>query len=254
MSSDHDFDEKVDAEIADLNRRNRGVRRRNLLILAVAVAAVLLAIVCVFLAMENHRLAVANAVYGAEQAQQKKEIAQDLTDAFDCKATDQKTEAVAQACRKAVTAAAEPTVGPQGVQGVQGIQGIQGPRGDTGDRGPMGPTGPPGPKGDTGDQGGTGPAGTTGAAGAPGTDGAPGATGATGEQGPAGPPGPQGEPGPAGADSTVPGPAGPTGPQGEPGRGIQSAYCGNDGRWIITYTDGAVQDGGQCRTNIVGLP
>ncbi len=52
-------------------------------------------------------------------------------------------------------------------------------------------------------------------------------------------------PGPAGADSTVPGPMGPE------GRGIRSQYCGDkDARWAITYTDGAVQDGGKCRDTI----
>lgn len=53
--------------------------------------------------------------------------------------------------------------------------------------------------------------------------------------------------GPPGADSTVPG---PSGPQGEAGRGIQSAFCGDDGRWLITYTDGESADGGECRAKV----
>jgi hypothetical protein len=57
--------------------------------------------------------------------------------------------------------------------------------------------------------------------------------------------------GPAGADSTVPGPTGADstvpGPGGPQGRGLQSQYCGDDGRWLITYTDGATSDGGPCR-------
>lgn len=53
--------------------------------------------------------------------------------------------------------------------------------------------------------------------------------------------------GPAGADSTVPGPEGPAGPPGEPGRGLQSQFCGDDRRWLITYTDGTTADGGICR-------
>lgn len=57
----------------------------------------------------------------------------------------------------------------------------------------------------------------------------------------------RGPAGPAGADSTVPG---PKGDQGEPGRGIRSQYCGDDGRYSITYTDGATADGGVCRETI----
>jgi hypothetical protein len=134
----------------------------------------------------------------------------------------------------------------------------------------------PGPKGDPGKDGRDGLDST--APGPTGRDGAPGKDSTV--------PGPAGQDGadstisgPAGADSTVPGPAGrdgkvgvvgrggidgapgadstipgPAGPQGEPGRGITSAYCGDDGRWIITYTDGAVQDGGQCRaTSPIGV-
>lgn len=139
---------------------------------------------------------------------------------------------------------------------------IAGPRGEPGKDGVAGPPGLPGMDGQDGKPG---PAGLPGANGTNGADGLP-ITGATGAQGlpgkdstvpgPMGPAGPQGEPGPTGAtgaDSTVPGPAGepgPQGPQGDPGRGIKSAYCGTDGRWVITYTDGEVQDGGECRATI----
>jgi hypothetical protein len=249
MSSDSEYEHKIDEEAANLERHNRGVRRRNLIILALAVAALLFALVVGFLAMENHRLAVANAAYGVAQAQEKKEIAQDLTDAFDCKAVNGKSDAVTQACKRAETAAAEPPVGPQGVQGIQGVQGPPGRDGVDGRDGAPGPSGPPGPAGKDGAAGADstvpGPAGQNGVDGAPGAD--------STVPGPAGPPGPQGEPGAAGADSTVPGPAGVQGPQGEPGRGIASAYCGDDGRWLITYTDGTTQDGGQCRTKVGGI-
>jgi len=57
--------------------------------------------------------------------------------------------------------------------------------------------------------------------------------------------------GPAGADSTVPGPAGPAGEPGTPGRGIQAAFCGDDRRWLITYTDGTTQDAGACRETFI---
>lgn len=120
----------------------------------------------------------------------------------------------------------------------------------------------PGPKGEPG---------VPGKDGAPGIMGASGVPGADGEPGPAGPPGPQGPQGPPGADSTVPGPAGanglngldglpgadgvdgmdgppgPAGPQGEMGRGVASFFCGDDRRWLITYSDGVVADGGYCR-------
>lgn len=134
---------------------------------------------------------------------------------------------------------------------------IPGPKGEPGVPGEQGPPGFPGPVGPKGDPGVAGSAGSAGSAGAAGTNGTPGVPG------PHGPPGPQGvpgEPGSDGADSTVPGPAGPAGaagPQGEPGRGISSAYCGDDGRWSITYTDGGVQDAGACREPnkpIVGTP
>lgn len=88
-----------------------------------------------------------------------------------------------------------------------------------------------------------GPAGSDGEAGADGADSTI-----------AGPPGPAGKDGANGKDSTVPGPAGPTGPAGstgDDGRGIQSAQCGDDGRWTITYTDGASEDAGQCRATLL---
>lgn len=130
---------------------------------------------------------------------------------------------------------------------------IAGPKGDPGNPGDPGPPGLPGMNGKDGNPGPSGPMGP----------GGPDGTDATGQPGPAGQdgadstvPGPQGEPGPQGqpgADSTAPGPAGESGPQGpvgDPGRGIASANCGDDGRWLITYSDGATQDGGQCRTTI----
>lgn len=153
-----------------------------------------------------------------------------------------KAEAVQQAPTEAIA-------GPKGDPGKDGAPGLPGMDGLDGKPGPAGPMGPIGPNGldATGKPGTDGTAGVAGPAGPAGTNGAP---------GPTGPPGPQGEPGapgPVGADSTVPGPegpAGPTGPEGEEGRGIQSAQCGDDGRWVIIYTDGARQDAGQCRTTI----
>lgn len=175
-------------------------------------------------------------------------------------------------CAKAEAVQAQPTEaipGPKGEPGKDGQPGkdstVPGPMGPPGKDstvpGPMGPAGRPGTDGDDGLAGLT-------VQGPPGDD-----SSIPGPQGPAGPPGkdstvpgppgPQGEPGPSGADSTVPGPPGPAGPagpagaNGSDGRGIQSAFCGDDGRWIITYTDGATSDGGVCRTEPgppIGLP
>lgn len=146
-------------------------------------------------------------------------------------------------CAKAEAVQDQPTEalpGPKGDKGNDGERGPLGPVGPvgaTGERGPLGPVGPKGDKGDVGDDGVAGLSfqGPAGAAGPMGPQGEPGVPGADGAPGPAGP---------AGADSTVPG---PQGPQGEPGRGIENAHCGDDGRWLITYTDGTTSDGGVCR-------
>lgn len=138
-------------------------------------------------------------------------------------------------CAKAEQVQQQPTEAIPGPKGDPGKDGADGVDGSPGVMGPPGPGGPPGPNGLDG---------VDGSAGATGTTGATGLAGATGQPGPAGP---QGPPGPAGADSTAPGPQGPEGAQ---GRGIQSAYCGDNGRWSITYTDGTTQDAGQCRAGI----
>jgi hypothetical protein len=158
-------------------------------------------------------------------------------------------------CAKATAVQETPTEAIPGPKGDKGNDGAPGKDGATGPGGPVGPVGPegrPGPKGDDGIRGLLGLEGQDGTAGAPGVDGADGLPGAMGPMGPAGPVGP------AGADGPM-GPAGPSGPagadgapgaqgaQGEPGRGIQSAFCGDDRRWLITYTDGTTQDGGVCR-------
>ena len=136
-------------------------------------------------------------------------------------------------------------------------QALAGPKGDTGNPGLPGMDGQdgrPGPQGEKGDPGADSTA--TGAPGLPGAAGKDGATisGPPGPAGTPGEPGKDGADGAPGADSTVPGPEGPQGPQGpqgEPGRSIAKSYCGDDGRWTITYSDGATQDGGICRTNTI---
>lgn len=120
--------------------------------------------------------------------------------------------------------------------GAAGATGPQGPRGLMGLPGQIGPQGEPG---------------EAGAPGAPGEVGAKGASGANGKDGLAGSQGVAGPAGPPGADSTVPGPAGPAGPAGATGaegRGVMSMMCGEDGSWIITYTDNTTQTtNGPCR-------
>lgn len=54
---------------------------------------------------------------------------------------------------------------------------------------------------------------------------------------PAGPPGKDGTNGHDGKD----------GAPGKDGRGIDSSYCGDNGRWTNTYSDGKTGDGGVCR-------
>lgn len=139
----------------------------------------------------------------------------------------------------------------------QAIPGAKGQPGNEGQPGKTGATGLTGAKGDKGDTGPVGPKGDKGDHGTAGTDatgvGAAGKDGANGTPGPAGPAGNDGAPGAAGKDGATgptgpPGPPGPPGPQGTDGRGIQSAVCGDNGRWTITYTDGAVSDGGPCRS------
>jgi len=147
-------------------------------------------------------------------------------------------------CAKATQVQQNPTEaipGPKGDPGTPGRDGVDGA-----DSTVPGPPGPPGADGrDSTVAGPPGPAGSNGVDGAAGLD--------STIPGPPGPPGPAGADGAPGADSTVPGPpgeTGPAGPQGEQGRGIATAYCGDDGRWTITYTDGAASDGGQCRETI----
>lgn len=254
-----DFDRDIEEQETDLHRRNKQARLRNLGIVALAVLALLFGIVCLYLAMDNARLATANKVYGATQQQEKQSLAEEFDAA--CKSADfPQSQAGANICQKAQQVASEPSgplAGPPGAQGVQGPRGEQGFQGPIGPVGPMGPLGPVGVKGDAGP---TGIAGILGPAGLNGANGLPGSTGPQGPAGPMGPPGPQGiqgEPGTPGADSTVPGPAGvdgvdgAPGPQGTEGRGIDNAFCADDGRWIVTYTDGTTSDGGTCRTTMI---
>lgn len=247
MSNDTEFNESLGAQEEELARSHKAARRRNMLIWILAVLSLLFGLVCLFLAMDNAGLAAANRAYGQTQQQEKQSLAEEFDAA--CKSDDfQETAAGSNICRKAEKVAAESGSVPAGPQGIQGLQGVQGPRGEQGFPGPAGPVGP---RGESGPQGPTGLAGLLGAAGTNGLN------GNDGPPGPVGPPGPQGPAGADGADSTVPGPAGPAGPVGPQGpggtngRGISTAYCGDDGRWDITYTDGETVDGGACRESVV---
>lgn len=256
MSDDAAFKRKLGEEELKLKQSQRAARRRNLLILGLAFIALLFGIACLYFAMDNARLAGAAAVYGQEQQQEKQGLAEEFDAA--CKSDDfAQSAAGSSICQKAEQVAAEPSTplaGPQGIQGVpgpRGEQGFPGPAGSAGPRGERGEVGPQGIMGLLGLSGGQGEQGIPGPVGPAGKDSiVPGPVGATGAMGPAGP---------AGADSTVPGPPGPAGEVGPPGpagadgsdgRSISSAFCGDNGRWTVTYTDGAVQDGGQCRTTL----
>lgn len=291
MSSDFEFDKTIEAEEADLNRRNRAARRRNLLILALAFLAVLFGIVSGFLAMDNHRLAEVNALYGAAQAQEKKDIAQDVEQNL-CKAGEiPKTEAAKTTCQKVEAVATEPadppaTAAPPPIiqaiaptaeelrlavatycsnnrcRGADGLtptpedvaRAVAEKCADGSCRGPQGVPGQNAPSitpaelvvavatyCSTGIC--VGPSGKDGTDGTDGTNGVDGQN-ATPEQIAAA----------VNAYCSSGACTGPEGVQGPAGRGLQSQYCGDDGRWVITYTDGAVQDGGQCRTTILGGP
>ncbi|EFQ84704.1 hypothetical protein HMPREF0063_10045 [Aeromicrobium marinum DSM 15272] len=52
----------------------------------------------------------------------------------------------------------------------------------------------------------------------------------------------------------IPGAPGATGDPGPAGRGIASLQCQDDGRWLVTYTDGAAQDAGPCRVALLEPP
>lgn len=182
-------DPELEAAQAEAAKSRRASKRTQLLLAGLSLLLLAAVAVAGWLAFDNHRLAVANAQYGAEQAQEKQNLAQAATDAL-CQSADQ-TAAASETCRNLEKAATEPTQGPQGVQGIQGVPGPQGIQGIQGE---------PGPKGDKGD---TGTAGVQGAAGMNGVDGTdstvPGPPGPQGEQGPVGPVGPAG---PAGANGT----------------------------------------------------
>lgn len=202
--SDYDFDESLGKQEEELAKMHRAQRRRTLGMVVLAVVALIFGLVCLYLALDNARLAGAAATYGNTQAQEKQSLAEEFDAA--CKSADfQQSSAGSNICQKAEQVASEPSTA---LAGPQGIQGAQGPRGEQGFPGVTGPAGTPGRDGRDG---------TTGAQGIAGLLGLNGSPGSPGPMGPMGPPGPAGIPGSPGADSTVPGPMGPAGPQGEPG-------------------------------------
>jgi len=256
MSNDFEFNASIEEAQRELAKSHKAARRRNMLVWGLAVLSILFGVVCLFLAMDNAGLAAANRAYGQTQQQEKQSLAEEFDAA--CKSDDfQQSAAGTTICQKAEQVASEPT---SALAGPQGIQGIPGPRGEQGFPGVPGSPGPRGERGETGLAGLLGLPGLAGSAGPQGIQGLPGVPGAPGKDstvpGPQGPPGVPGMTGPAGADSTVPGPPGPAGAPGEPGqpgsdgRGIKDAYCWDNGRWTITYTDGATQDGGMCRATL----
>lgn len=193
-------DPELEAAQKQAARSRRADKRTKLLLAGLSLLLLAVGIFAVWLASDNHRLAVVNATYGAEQAQEKQNLAQEASDAL-CQNPEQETAAASQTCRNLEQAATQPAQGPQGVQGIpgpQGVQGIQGPKGETGTPGATGPSGPPGPQGIPGTNG------TDGTNGSDGSDGLNGVDGAPGQPGADGPPGPQGEPGTTGAPGQPP--------------------------------------------------
>ena len=122
-SEDAEFDRHIDGEIHALNLKNRQARRRNMLVVGVAVLALLFGIACLYLAMDNAKLATANKIYGAEQQQEKKSLAEEFDAA--CQSPDfPQTTAGANICNKAQQVASEPgaaLAGPQGEPGVPAL-------------------------------------------------------------------------------------------------------------------------------------
>ena len=100
MSDEAEFKDSLGPLEADLEKSNRAARRRNLLILGLALLALLFGLACLYFAMDNARLASANAVYGQTQQQEKQNLAEEFDNA--CKTADfQQTPAGSNICRKA---------------------------------------------------------------------------------------------------------------------------------------------------------
>ena len=176
MSNDTEFNKSLDAQEEALAQSHRAARRRNLLIWFLLVAAIGVSLFCIFLAMDNARLAGAAAVYGQEQQQEKQGLAEEFDAA--CKSDDfAQSAAGSSICEKAEQVASEPSTP---LAGPQGVQGVPGPRGEQGFPGPTGATGAAGAKGDKGDQG---IMGLLGLSGGRGEQGIPGPVGATGPAG-----------------------------------------------------------------------
>jgi len=205
-------------------------RKRNvigLLLLCLAIALMCALIFQNFLSMSQRDTAQSSA---ATQAQQKKNLAEEVADA--CQSGQVvKSSAGVDLCARAATIAQQPVTveGPQGPAGPRGLPGNDGTDGATGATGATGKTGPPGADGSDGTDGHDGPPGNTGKPGLDGINGAPGPVGAAGKDGA----------------------TGATGLTGADGRGIKSVECVGDGDtsyWQITYTDGTTaQSTGPCR-------
>jgi len=110
MSNESDFDRDIEAQESDLERLNRAARRRNMVIVGLAVLSLIFGIVCGWLAFERDRLAEANAQYGQEQAQEKQTIAKEAQKAL-CGTKDSEIYDKA-ICEKLADAAQEPPPPP----------------------------------------------------------------------------------------------------------------------------------------------
>lgn len=280
MSSDFEFGQDLEAQEEDLARKNRAQRRRNILIWCLAVLATAFAVVCLYLALDNSRLASSNAAFAEQQQGEKKEIAKEAQQAL-CQEGD-RVIFDRELCDKWADAAGEPPIAPSVPAAIGGpsqadlVNAFREYCADGNCRGRDGQPPTPddiaaafsrfcadgrctGSKGADGKDGQsvtpemvlaavTGYCSTGVCVGSRGADGAPPtaeAIFAAVQQYCA-------NDACRGADSTVPGPGGP---QGEPGRGISDTQCQDNGIWRITYTDGTIDnDAGQCRPDPIKPP
>lgn len=289
MSNESEFDKAIEEQETDLNRRNRAVRRRNMMILGLAFAASLFALICLFLALENDRLAASNARFAQQQQGEKKEIAKEAGEAL-CGEGDRQIYDK-DLCAKWAEAAGEPTIAPSAPAvplGPSQADLVQAFRTYCEEGNCRGKDGAPPTPDDIAAAFVTFCAdgrcvGKDGADGKPGKDAGPPpyamvlaavtevcstgvCTGATGKDGAPGKDGANATPemvlvavqqfcandacrGPVGASGADSTVPGPEGKQGPQGRGLDDMQCGDNGRWTAFWSDGSTTDSGVCRND-----
>jgi len=202
MMSNHNeeaFKQKLDKEQSALAKYNKAARRRNMIMAVVAFIAVIFGLLAGWLALENDRLATANAQYGTEQAEEKQTIAKEAQKAL-CGTKDREIYDP-ELCAKWAEVAEEPVlppVEPPPLAGPSQEELVEAFRNYCAEGNCKGADGAPPTPDDIAaafvrfcaDGRCTGPAGKDGATAEPGKDGADGADGETGPAGLPGLPGP----------------------------------------------------------------